>query len=339
MLQEFKGKIDGWERSWKVYQPNTINLKKKNPLLIALHGAGGPNLHREKCWQEKAEKEKFLLIYPEAVMPQLWNGWNKEKVYSPDDVNYLDHLIDWAIEKYPVDLRHIYMIGYSMGDMMASTYVFLHGNRLAATALLVGPSLPSILSDEDGNVKWKPHYSLPVMRVKGDEDMLAGFPSTHNVPNKYYERVLTFEEKLRLGRMNNQIMKDLWFEKNHSEKVPRIIVEGNYNYEWYVGENDFCYLTVKGGGHNLVAETCDEVWKFLQRYEGYEGDRPVNYAEIVKGENRSELAKKTLSKDLQYTLDILDGIIEKETWNLDFEYQCLMKVVREQERLRWKWKA
>src|SRR3546814_3672550 len=55
---------------------------------------------------------------------------------TPDDVRFLDHLIDDAIATFGVDPHRIYMGGYSGGAMMTLRYACEVPGRIAGTALV-----------------------------------------------------------------------------------------------------------------------------------------------------------------------------------------------------------
>jgi poly(3-hydroxybutyrate) depolymerase len=358
MLETYTQQIGGFWRSWKIYVPDN-HVDEKVPVLIALHGAGGPSYHKKNYWHEKAQREHFIFLMPEAVAPLWWNGWCKGGNVEPDDVEYLDWLIEWVKDKYPVNEERIYLMGYSMGDMMASTYAFKRGENITAAAFLVGPSLPSNLVNEQGELIWKPKYTMPVLRVKGEIDFLSGFPSTHRVPNEAYYAALDDEEREKLIHMNNWVMNQLWIEANECQPQPHIVVDGEKNYLWYQGTNDFCFLSVSGFGHcgdreleenmknttlpmeqlngrSLDKELCDVVWDFLKDYTGRKGSRNVHKACHIKDESAEELKQKKISSDLKFALDVFNGRLDKPTLDVDFEWQCLKKVkLYKNERNEW----
>ncbi len=240
--------IDGFMRAWEVYIPDSYDKNRPTALVINVHGAGGFNPARVP-WSLIAQREGFLVVYPEAVKPWLWNIWNlKTKDGAPDDVHFLDHMITRLQEDYAVDPSRIYMQGNSMGDNMVSTYAFSHGQRLAAIAPTSGPTLPSVLCEEDGSYRVFPQSGLAVARLHGDEDTTCGLPSTYGFSKAEFSEHITPGEQRELRGIMDQIQKDLWNAVNLADPVPQLYFDDYMNLEIYRGKNGVLqfYSIVKG---------------------------------------------------------------------------------------------
>src|SRR3546814_15097335 len=88
---------------------------------------------------------------------------------TPDDVRFLDHLIDDAIATFGVDPHRIYMGGYSGGAMMTLRYACEVPGRIAGTALVGAQMITTLAAKCD--------TSAPpaMMFIDGDEDPLASY--------------------------------------------------------------------------------------------------------------------------------------------------------------------
>jgi len=86
--------VDGLERTYIVHVPLGYDSKMQSPLVIMLHGGGGTAKAAiwETGWTEKADRDGFLAVFPNAMSrdpatlssfaknPQLWNGGQKVQI-------------------------------------------------------------------------------------------------------------------------------------------------------------------------------------------------------------------------------------------------------------------
>ena len=124
--------------------------EKYYPLIIYLHGKGGIGTGSYDDLKNVEENAVPKLIkhgyfppnftvggkdYQFIVISPQFNGWT----LSPD----IDAVVDYAISKYRVDQKRIYMSGQSMGGGGTWDYAIDHGKRLAAIAPIAGASWPT----------------------------------------------------------------------------------------------------------------------------------------------------------------------------------------------------
>lgn len=128
--------------------PGLLNAKRKVPLVLVLHGGGGNAEITERMtgFTAKAEKEGFIVVYPEGSSRfkdrlLTWNAGHccgyalNNKV---DDVGFISALIDKLVRDYPVDPRRIYATGISNGGMMSHRLGIELAHKMAAIAPVVG---------------------------------------------------------------------------------------------------------------------------------------------------------------------------------------------------------
>ncbi len=147
--------VDGLERTYIVHVPATYRPQAPSPVVIMLHGGGGTGIaaKRETGWAEKADKEGFLAVFPDAVArdpakrssfagnPQLWNdgsGRFHPAQNAVDDVRFLDAMLDDLLARFNVDNKRIYVTGFSNGASMTFRLGTELSERIAAIAPVAG---------------------------------------------------------------------------------------------------------------------------------------------------------------------------------------------------------
>ncbi len=125
---------NGIEREYLVYVPGEWrDCGKKLPLVLAFHGAQQSmrNMLENGQWTRKAEKEGFIVAYPESTLVPMPNDLDRDKIFAyrplwllnnpqTPDWQYVDDLLNRLIAEFPVDEKRIYSNGHSMGGMMTN---------------------------------------------------------------------------------------------------------------------------------------------------------------------------------------------------------------------------
>ena len=108
-------------REFGFYVPDSYDASKPTPLLFMFHGFGGDSStssggsaeRNYYGWQDTAEENGFITIFPEA------QGWFKAWDLSPNgrssDIGYVENLIDWAGDNYNISESQIFTTGHSWG--------------------------------------------------------------------------------------------------------------------------------------------------------------------------------------------------------------------------------
>jgi polyhydroxybutyrate depolymerase len=135
-------------RTYEVYVPSTYDKNEPLPLLLVLHGAGGDgaSISQITGFNELAEREGFIVVYPDAVGGR-WN-YIVPTLFTPgiDDMSFLSELVDAAIRDIPVDPERVYVAGYSNGGMMAYAMACHFPGKFAGVAS-VGSTLPQSIAE------------------------------------------------------------------------------------------------------------------------------------------------------------------------------------------------
>jgi polyhydroxybutyrate depolymerase len=135
------------DRPYKLKVPAGYDGQAPVPLVVLLHGytANGTTQANYFGLLALADKEKFLLAYPDGTRDRLGNRfWNATDACCDffhsgvDDVAYLDAVIDDIAARYPVDPASVFVVGHSNGAFMAHRYACDRAARVAAIVTLAG---------------------------------------------------------------------------------------------------------------------------------------------------------------------------------------------------------
>ncbi len=139
------GQID---RSYLHYLPTQYSKDRAWPLVLVLHGGGanGENAMRMADMEALADREGFILLYPDGTGRPgdrvfTWNA-GRCCAYAletnADDSGFLIALIDHFIDTFGADPKRVFVAGLSNGAMMAHRVAAEHSDRIAAIAPVAG---------------------------------------------------------------------------------------------------------------------------------------------------------------------------------------------------------
>ena len=177
---------DGIERSYVVRVPSRLAPQGgRVPLVLVLHGGGGnaDNAESMTGFTAKAEKEGFIVVYPEGSgrfrkRHLTWNAGHCCGIAMErrvDDVGFIRALIDKLLVEYPVDPKRIYATGMSNGGMMTHRLGIELSDRLAAIA----PVVATLFGDES-----RPPHPVSALMINGLLD--KSVPSEGGPPGGHF---------------------------------------------------------------------------------------------------------------------------------------------------------
>jgi polyhydroxybutyrate depolymerase len=163
-------------RSYILYVPSSYDASSPRPLVVALHGRGGNGASTalNTDFSAFAEREGFLVVYPEAYDPTFqdpkWNyGLGIIGYDAPiwDDEAFLDALIDDLALSLNIDMNRLYVTGISNGGFMTERLACVRAEKYAAFAP-VAATAPYGLSGlcEDTS-------PVPVLHIHGTADTIV----------------------------------------------------------------------------------------------------------------------------------------------------------------------
>lgn len=167
------------KRTYLLHVPPGYDGKKPVPLVLMLHGRGGNAQYTDKVygWSELADKENFVVCYPEALPDnQKQNAWNAvfDTGQKADDVAFLSALLTRLKSTLSVDAKRIYMVGHSSGAMMTYRYGAEKGADLAAIGVVAG-SIGSELGTTRTIRNPKPTTPISLIAFHGKADPIVGY--------------------------------------------------------------------------------------------------------------------------------------------------------------------
>jgi len=186
-------RLDGWKRTYLLnLPPNYYSSPDQFPLVIALHGFGGDAYQFESNYRftDKADKEQFIVVYPEGVRSSGALGmrsWNAGYCcdYATEnqvaDVRFINELIDLLIAGYRVDAKKIYVTGMSNGGMMAYRLAAELSDRIAAIAAV---SCSMVLAQDI-----HPSRPVPIMHLHSVNDEIIPYNGGEGIGGYYFPPV------------------------------------------------------------------------------------------------------------------------------------------------------
>jgi len=166
--------VDGVTRTYFLHVPAVLS-RDSIPLVLVFHGGGGngPGTERLTKFSALADREGFLVAYPEG----LGRNWNDGREFTSsrahrdhvDDVGFVSALLDAIERTHPVDPRRIFATGISNGGIFSHYLAARMSGRIAAIAPVVG-------GIADPPEPWfQPAHPVSVLILQGTKDPLVPY--------------------------------------------------------------------------------------------------------------------------------------------------------------------
>ncbi len=215
----------GRTRVYRLHLPPGYDPARPAALVIALHGyaAGPKSQERLSGLSDLADKEGFVVVYPEGLPDrQGRKGWLSGP-QAADDVTFVRDLIDHLVAELSLDPARVYVTGMSNGGGMAHKLGCELPRRVAAVAPVAGAYLyPDC----------QPERPVPVVAFHGTTDPV--------VPYAGYDRLPGVED-WAAG----------WAGRNGCASTLSVVYQQGEvtGQAWADCEADVVLYTIKGGGH------------------------------------------------------------------------------------------
>jgi len=242
----------GRRRSYSLHLPGNAVPVRPLPVLFVLHGgdgAGAQVMASGSGYNEIADRENFIVVYPFGLQGQ-WNdgrgkSFRRRDNSSVDDVGFIGAVIDELFREFSIDRRRVYVMGVSNGGMMTLRLGIELGDRVAAIAAVVA-NLPDRLASA------RPVRPLPVLIMNGTRDPLVPWKGgAVRVFGKDYGDVLSTESTVAFWVKANGLNGPV--EKN--QLPDRVSTDGcRVEVSAYRSEGDrppVILYAIQGGGHSF----------------------------------------------------------------------------------------
>lgn len=266
-LREYNKTVFGEAAStWYEYIPASYDGSRPVPLVVSLHGGlmTGWGQAIYTSWTHIAEREGFIVLFPNASERKVWMVECEEKtleiIGKPNPEGFYLHrapedpadnrdmqvilaLIERMERTYAIDASLIFIHGMSMGDIMANQMLRHYSERFAAGSGSAGMTWPEVLWDAAGEPRRHP-APVPVMQSRMEHDEIP----FHDGETGMF---------IRSNR-------DYWRRANGCDSLPQLRIVGENNLAYYTGEQaDFVYHEVKNRDHGQTFDDAELVWQHL----------------------------------------------------------------------------
>lgn len=135
-------KAGNTNRRYILRVPKAYNATKPLPLVVVLHGwtASAKLAEVYTGMAEGAEQNGYIAVFPDGLGQM--QGWNAGFIdltgLKPDDVGFIDSLLDEVQKKVGVDKDRVYVAGHSNGAFMSHLLASRLSDRIAAIGAVAG---------------------------------------------------------------------------------------------------------------------------------------------------------------------------------------------------------
>ena len=251
---------NGVLREYYVYTRSSYTPSSNAPLLFIFHGYGSSatNILFYSDFQDRAEQDGFILVYPQGSLLNgvtHWNvgGWTIGS--TVDDVGFTEDVIDIITSEYYINTDRIYSTGMSNGGYM-SYGLACNSSKFAAIASVTGSMTPEI----DNNCA--PDHPMPIMQIHGLQDGTVSYTGASwslSIPNvmEYWSSYNACDED------PSSIITDL-------DNGSYILFDSYQNCSNNVGVELILHSTMGHtwpslNSHSLSAT--DQIWSFFAKYD------------------------------------------------------------------------
>ena len=264
-----------YNRTYELYRPSGWDRLKNMPLVLLLHGAGGDAQGMEKLtgFIAIAEREKFVLVYPEGIDNQWNDGRGRNELVN--DVAFISKLIDFMVMEFSIDKNKVYIAGMSNGGFMTMRLACELADKITAVAAVAS----TVDSAVDANCET--NKPMPVMLFAGDKDKLV--PLKGGIVPRLPNSVL----------LSQNALAEKWARRNGCNPKPTItdLPEPNHDgttvtktvYNNGKNNTEVVSYLIHNGGHTwpggyqylppiLIGKTTKElnasevIWEFFKRH-------------------------------------------------------------------------
>lgn len=259
---------NGIYRHYRLYVPAIYTGTQAVPLVFNLHGYTSNSFAQQYYgnFMPIADTANFLVVHPDGTLlggNQYWNAGFTPG--NPNDLDFLETLIDSLAADYNIDQDMVYSTGMSNGGIMSYYMACQMNNRIAAIASVTGTMTVSMY-----NI-CNPQTPVPVLEIHGTMDPTV--PYNGNTTSKHIDTVINY-----------------WRNNNNTDISPVIfnypdIMPGDgctaTEYAYLNGDagSETVLIKITNGGHTwpgapvIIGTTNQDfnasvrIWQFFRKYK------------------------------------------------------------------------
>lgn len=271
-------KIEGYYRKYILYLPKYYRSSLNYPLVMVFHGGGGSakQIKNYTRFNKLADKENFIVVYPEAISKNWNDGRTGEKISDRDDVKFISILLDTLIKTYSVDTNRIFATGISNGGFFSIYLAY----KLSHKILGVAPVTANI--PENYSKDFKTEYPVSLLLINGTKDPLVKYEGGEIGfgENTKRGRSVSTDETIKIWTRNNNCQNSVKAEKMDDKDPDDGCVAEKYTYDMCDLKSKVILVKIKNGGHTwpgakpylpkiLIGRTCMDfhateiIWEFF----------------------------------------------------------------------------
>jgi polyhydroxybutyrate depolymerase len=186
-------------RPYKVYAPKSKDPAEPLPVLVVLHAyrTDPNNLVKGYSLIDRAVRKKgWILVVPEGQKDDAGDYfWNATKAccsdnasQKPDEVKYLNNMMQNVMKQYPVNAKRVYVFGVSNGAFMAYRWACSPKSHVSSIVAIAGAG------PFEPEEKCDPQKKVNVFHIHGKKDEVIRYdgkypyPSTRQTVERWIQR-------------------------------------------------------------------------------------------------------------------------------------------------------
>jgi phospholipase/carboxylesterase len=162
---------------YDIRHPKSVVPGKKYPALFLMHGIGS-NEQNMLSMVDGLEEDFFVFSVRGHLTQGMGfayftiEGYGKpHREVFDEGINQLTNFIDYASEKYPLDVNQLYVLGFSQGAIVSMTLGVTLGNKIKGVVALSG-YIPQFVKEDYPN---NPGKNLSVFISHGEYDQVLPY--------------------------------------------------------------------------------------------------------------------------------------------------------------------
>jgi polyhydroxybutyrate depolymerase len=244
-------------RNYLLHVPASYTGMTPVPLVTDWHGILlNASLQQQfSGYQQKADKEGFIVAYPDGI-DTAWNvGWCCTTSKDVDDVGFARALVAKLEQQACIDPKRVYAVGYSMGGGMSMKLACDAPDLVAAVA----PAAFDLMTDDAPNHEWPCHPSQPVTIIafRSTSDPIVPYTGGPTSPPNGLPITVDF--------LGAEATFKKWAQLDGCTGSPTAGSNGCQTYSQCQGGAEVTLCTTQGGSHDYGDP--DIGWETLKRHQ------------------------------------------------------------------------